>query len=236
LVSVPSALPERPSRIPTARDVAITAARRPTPAMVADCVSQHPGTWMSCLVKADPYFGRFALSALALPGSRNAGTYNLDPESFDTEASSACTSFTTHDAKLGPEFARWSQTQDETITEQLDQGIRFVDLQVAYNGNGSATEGWRVVSSLYSDYPLYDYLDQIAIWFGVLTLTSWPAGQDGGRPHRPQFPWTLGPAKSAGRAGRSGPSLGRTPSSRSVRCRDFRSRSERVHIGTSAPV
>jgi hypothetical protein len=119
---------------------------------------------MSCLVKADPSFGRFALSALALPGSRNAGTYNLDPESFDTEASSACTSFTTHDAKLGPEFARWSQTQDETITEQLDQGIRFVDLQVAYNGNGSALTGWRVVQSLYSDYPLYDYLDQIAIW------------------------------------------------------------------------
>jgi hypothetical protein len=132
--------------------------------MVRNCATQHPGTWMNCLVKADPDFGRFGLSALALPGSRNAGTYNLDPESFDTALGSSCTSFTAHDATIGPEFARWSQTQDETITTQLDQGIRFVDLQVAYNGDGSASKGWRVVQSLYSDYPLYDYLDQIATW------------------------------------------------------------------------
>jgi hypothetical protein len=119
---------------------------------------------MGCLVKADPDFGRFPFSGLALPGSRNAGAYDLDPESFDTQRGSSCTSFTANDAKLGPEFARWSQTQDETITEQLDEGIRFVDLQVTYNGNGSALTGWRVVQSLYSDVPLYDYLDQIAIW------------------------------------------------------------------------
>lgn len=148
--------------ISSAGALAITAARRPSPTVLRDCVTDEPATWMNCLVKADPDFGRFALSALSLPGSRNGGAYNLDPESFDTQAGSACTSFTAHDANLGPEFARWSQTQDETITEQLDQGVRFIDLAVAYNGNGSALSGWRVVDSLYSDYPLYDYLDQVA--------------------------------------------------------------------------
>jgi len=133
-------------------------------AAIRACATDHLATWMGCVVRADPSFGRFPLSGLSLPGSDNAGTYNLDPESFDTQHGSACTSFTSSDAKLGPEFARWSQTQDETITEQLNQGIRFVDLQVAYNGNGSAETGWRVVDSQYSDFPLYDYLDQVAIW------------------------------------------------------------------------
>ena len=149
---------------PAGSAIAITSARRPTLATVRDCVTDHLATWMGCLVRADPDFGRFPLSGLALPGARNAGAYNLDPESFDTQRGSPCTSFTPRDATLGPEFARWSQTQDETITEQLDQGIRFVDLQVAYNGNGSTQTGWRVVESQYSDFPLYDYLDQIAIW------------------------------------------------------------------------
>jgi len=35
---------------------------------------------------------------------------------------------------------------------------------MASHGDGSATKGWRVVQSLYSDFPLYDYLDRIAIW------------------------------------------------------------------------
>ena len=98
------------------------------------------------------------------PARLAQGTFNLDPQSFDTQKGSACTDFGPKYASLGKVFARWSETQDETITEQLDQGIRFVDLQVAYNGNGSAVTGWRVVQSQYSEWPLYDYLDQVATW------------------------------------------------------------------------
>jgi hypothetical protein len=119
---------------------------------------------MGCIARADPAFGRFPVSGLALPGSRNAGTYNLDPSSFDSLRGSACTSYAAGDTKFGAEFARWSETQNETITEQLNLGIRFIDLQVAYNGDGSPTKGWRVVQSLYSEFPLFDYLDQIAVW------------------------------------------------------------------------
>ncbi len=38
---------------------------------------------------------------------------------------------------------------------------------MASHGDGSATKGWRVVQSLYSDFPLYDYLDRIAIWAAI---------------------------------------------------------------------
>jgi hypothetical protein len=144
--------------------IAITSAERPSTAAIKACATHEPATWMGCVVRADPDFGRFPISGLSIPGSRNGGTYNLDPASFDSQSGSSCASFSSGDAKLGSEFARWSETQNETITEQLNQGIRWVDLQVAYNGDGSPTKGWRVVQSLYSQFPLYDYLDQIAIW------------------------------------------------------------------------
>ena len=120
---------------------------------------------MGCLVKADPAFGRLSISGLAIPGSANAGTFNLDPDNFDTQAGSACTEYVPQDASLGgTTLERWFETQNDSITEQLDLGVRFLDLQVAYNGDGRATQGWRVVQSEYSELPLYDYLDQVAAW------------------------------------------------------------------------
>jgi len=119
---------------------------------------------MGCLVKADPAFSTVPISGLALPGSHNAGTFNLDPGSFDTQSNSPCTDFTPEDATLGDSLNPFFETQDEMITQQLDQGVRFVDLQVAYNGNGNPLSGWRVVQSQFSEWPLFDYLDQVAQW------------------------------------------------------------------------
>lgn len=142
----------------------VPAAARPTMTEASGCATAHPASWMSCLVRVDPAFGTLPLSGLALPGAHNAGTFNLDPQSFDAQQGSACTDFVPQDATLGTVFARWSETQDESITEQLDQGVRFIDLQVAYNGDGSAQQGWRVVQTQFSEWPLYDYLDQVAAW------------------------------------------------------------------------
>jgi hypothetical protein len=151
------------ARPPSVPSTVAAAASRPSTAAVAACL-KAPASWMGCLVKADPGFGRLPLSQLALPGSHNAGTFNLDPESFDTQTHSACTAYKPADATLPTTLAAWSGTQDETITRQLDQGVRFLDLQVAYNGNGDALTGWRVVQSQFSDWPLYYYLDEIAVW------------------------------------------------------------------------
>jgi hypothetical protein len=141
----------------------ISETARPTISQTQGCSAFQRATWMQCLVQADPAFGSLPISGLALPGSHNAGTFNLDQGGFDTHPSS-CTNWVSKDSNLGNTFNRWSQTQDETILDQLDQGIRFIDLQVAYNGTGSALDGWRVVQSQFSELPLYDYLDQIAAW------------------------------------------------------------------------
>jgi hypothetical protein len=118
---------------------------------------------MGCLVRVDPAFGTLPISGLTLPGANNAGTFNLDPQSFDTQQGSACTDFVPQDTSQASVLARWSETQDESIAEQLDQGVRFIDLQVAYNGNG-IQQGWRVAQTQFSEWPLYDYLDQVAAW------------------------------------------------------------------------
>lgn len=144
---------------------AVPAKPGPRISETTSCAQGHPATWMGCLVKADPAFGRRPISGLAIPGSANAGTFNLDPDNFDTQAGSACTEYVPQDTSLGgTTLERWFETQNDSITEQLDLGVRFLDLQVAYNGDHSATQGWHVVQSEYSELPLFDYLDQVAAW------------------------------------------------------------------------
>jgi hypothetical protein len=138
-------------------------AGRPTAAAVHHCAAQ-PAKWMGCLVKADSAFGSLPVSSLALPGSHNAGTFNLDPQAFDTASGSKCSTYTAQDLQQEPAVNRWSETQDESITAQLNQGVRVIDLNVAYNGDGNPLIGWRVTQTQYSDWPLYDTLDQVAHW------------------------------------------------------------------------
>ena len=58
--------------------VTVTSAMRPSPAQVAGCATDHAASWMGCLVSAHPAFATAPISGLAIPGSNNAGTFNLD--------------------------------------------------------------------------------------------------------------------------------------------------------------
>ncbi len=119
---------------------------------------------MGCLVKARAAFANVPLSSLALPGSENAGTFNLDAQAFDTQAGSACTTLSGGYSVGGTKALRFSTTQDQTVATQLDDGVRWIDLHVGYNGGGNPVTGWRVVQNLYSSWPLSEYLDQVANW------------------------------------------------------------------------
>ena len=119
---------------------------------------------MQCLVKARPAFAHVPLSYLALPGAENAGTFNLDAQAVDTQPGSACTTLHTSAPLTALKQALFSTTQDETIVRQLNQGIRWVDLRVGYNGGGSPVSSWRVTQNLYSSWPLSEYLDEVANW------------------------------------------------------------------------
>jgi hypothetical protein len=148
-----------------------TAHSWPNRAKARACATYLPSRWMGCLVRADPAFADIPLSYLALPGAENAGTFNLDPTAFDTHWGSACTTFsstTSSERSLTAQKAqRFSTTQDETITSQLNEGVRWIDLKVGYNRNGNPITGWRVAQNLYSDWPLSEYLDQVANWAAV---------------------------------------------------------------------
>jgi hypothetical protein len=119
---------------------------------------------MHCLVKARPSFAQIPLSDLAIPGAENAGTFNLDPQAFVDEPDSACTTVSAGALLGGTKLQRFSTTQDETITRQLDAGVRWIDLSVGYNGGGNPVSGWRVTQNLYSSWPLSEYLDEVANW------------------------------------------------------------------------
>ena len=119
---------------------------------------------MGCLTKAHAAFAHVPLSDMALPGAENAGTFNLDAQAFDNQAGSACTTFSPGTSISPAKAVRFSATQDETIIKQLNGGVRWIDLQVGYNGSGNAIGGWRVTQNLYSSWPLSEYLDQVAYW------------------------------------------------------------------------
>ena len=154
-----------PSAASSPRGAASVPARAwPTTAQAATCATSSPSQWMQCLVKAHPAFGRVPLSDMALPGAENAGTFNLDAEAFDNQVGSACATFDPGASISASKAVRFSATQDETIVKQLNGGVRWIDLQVGYNGGGDAVGGWRVTQNLYSSWPLSEYLDQVATW------------------------------------------------------------------------
>lgn len=149
----------------------------PSRTMASTCATVVPSRWMGCMVKADPAFSNIPLSYLAIPGADNAGTFNLDPTAFDTQMESGCSTFSPATAsalsrpatssalfRTAQKAERFSATQDESITSQLNEGARWIDLKVAYNGNGNPVTGWRVAQNLYSDWPLSEYLDEVANW------------------------------------------------------------------------
>lgn len=115
-------------------------------------------------MRARPSFGNTELSKLSMPGSLDAATYDLDPQSFDTHAGSACSDFTQSMVPHGPLVHDWYTAQTATLQQQLDQGSRFVELDVGFNGVDTPTLAWRIDNTLFSEQPLQDYLIDIATW------------------------------------------------------------------------
>jgi hypothetical protein len=125
---------------------------------------------MNCLVRAHPGFAHVPLSEMAIPGAENAGTFNLDPQAFDVQSGSDCTTINALNAVNATTVQRFSATQDESITRQLDDGVRWIDLTVGYNGGGNPIAGWRVTQNLYSSWPLSEYLDEVANWAAAVLV------------------------------------------------------------------
>lgn len=77
--------------------------------------------------------GNKRLNQIVLPGTHDAGTYNLDGtwhrginDAFapDTDDKKRGLSF------LGPGYDKWAKAQERTIYQQLNDGIRYIDVRV----------------------------------------------------------------------------------------------------------
>ena len=139
-----------------------TSATSPVTTSATACGATHPATWMGCLTKADPAFPKKLLTATALPGAHDSGTFDLSQTLFDTQSGSDCTNYSSAFAADPALVTRWSTTQTLDYTGQLDAGVRYLDLRIAYTGNPAT--GWRLVHTQFSQDPLATDLASSAAW------------------------------------------------------------------------
>jgi hypothetical protein len=117
---------------------------------------------MGCITAADPGFADTPLSEVAIPGAHDSGTFNLDETDFDTQSGSDCTSYSPVFASDPALVKEWSEAQNIDYTRQLDVGVRYFDVRVAYTGNQQ--QGWRIVHTQFSNDPLQTDMATIASW------------------------------------------------------------------------
>jgi hypothetical protein len=135
---------------------------RPTLAVATSCATSHPVRWMGCITAQDPGFANTPLSEVAIPGAHDSGTFDLDEADFDTQSGSDCTSYTPIFTSVPALVKQWSEAQNIDYTRQLDDGVRYFDVRVAFTGNGQ--QGWRIVHTQFSNDPLESDLATIASW------------------------------------------------------------------------
>ncbi|XP_055338221.1 PI-PLC X domain-containing protein 3-like [Paramacrobiotus metropolitanus] len=88
------------------------------------------------------------ISAIAIPGSHDSGTYSLDPNGpFAPDQPNNLLIFLKAFGCLArPIVYRWSVTQTLTFTQQLQTGIRYLDLRIS---RGPASDQFSIVHGLY---------------------------------------------------------------------------------------
>uniref|UniRef100_A0A8C8ZNI0 Phosphatidylinositol specific phospholipase C X domain containing 1 n=1 Tax=Prolemur simus TaxID=1328070 RepID=A0A8C8ZNI0_PROSS len=118
--------------------------------------------WMSALC---PRLWDLPLHHLSIPGSHDTMTYCLDKRSPVSPAqprllrllSKALPCLTL------PVVLKWSVTQALDVTEQLDAGVRYLDLRVAHMQDGSE-KNLHFVHTMYTTALVEDTLTEISEW------------------------------------------------------------------------
>uniref|UniRef100_D3Z5Z4 Phosphatidylinositol-specific phospholipase C, X domain containing 1 n=1 Tax=Mus musculus TaxID=10090 RepID=D3Z5Z4_MOUSE len=92
--------------------------------------------WMSQLC---PQLWDVPLHHLSIPGSHDTMTYCLNRKSRISRASSWLLHLLGRVVPFitGPVVMKWSVTQTLDVTQQLDAGVRYLDLRIAHAPEGS---------------------------------------------------------------------------------------------------
>lgn len=94
-------------------------------------VIQTKQNWMEQL------FGKrsdIKLSEVAIPGTHNSGTYSISPSSSAAPGESSMYD----EIGIRDITASWARCQTNNLTQQLKDGIRYLDLRIAFNGDDQA--------------------------------------------------------------------------------------------------
>ncbi|XP_024905802.1 PI-PLC X domain-containing protein 1 [Pteropus alecto] len=137
-----------------------TAGRGPSPSLAG--ASGANADWMSALC---PRLWDVPLHQLSIPGSHDTMTYCLNRKSPISPNESRLLRLL---AKVlpcitQPVVLKWSVTQALNVTEQLDAGVRYLDLRVAHMLEGSA-RNLHFVHMMYTTALVEDTLTEISEW------------------------------------------------------------------------
>eukprot|EP00072_Mus_musculus_P054744 XP_006535122.1 PREDICTED: PI-PLC X domain-containing protein 1 isoform X2 [Mus musculus] len=118
--------------------------------------------WMSQLC---PQLWDVPLHHLSIPGSHDTMTYCLNRKSRISRASSWLLHLLGRVVPFitGPVVMKWSVTQTLDVTQQLDAGVRYLDLRIAHAPEGS-TRNLCFVHMMYTKALVEDTLTEIAEW------------------------------------------------------------------------
>jgi hypothetical protein len=112
-----------------------------TPTVCMANMGAQPGTWMHDI---DPCIRYRRLSDILIPGSHDSVTYNLK----------------------FPIAAGFAQTQNQTLEEQLNDGVRAFDIRVSYFTTGNFGANW---------YAQHGGIQDVTLTFGqiITSLGNW---------------------------------------------------------------
>lgn len=136
-----------------------------------DATDDFLANWMKHLMPLDE-FRSATLLDLALAGTHDSLTYDLSLEVSDggiDNHDELAQILHNHDKivpNAGADYLRQqAQTQALTVTEQLDNGIRFLDLRMMYEYSARRDgKDWYSLHLLQSNKPMIEYLTEIKDW------------------------------------------------------------------------
>ncbi|XP_012516320.1 PREDICTED: PI-PLC X domain-containing protein 1-like [Propithecus coquereli] len=125
------------------------------------CASEN-ADWMSALC---PRLWDVPLHHLCIPGSHDTMTYCLDKRSPISPAQPRLLRLLSKAVPCVtlPVVLKWSVTQALDVTEQLDAGVRYLDLRIAHMLGGSE-KNLRFVHTVYTTALVEDTLTEISEW------------------------------------------------------------------------
>lgn len=107
------------------------------------------------------------LNQLIIPGTHDSGTYGITPDSLFSLSSDdvlplwlETISNLLPKSIIRPIVAKWSKTQPDSLTQQLNAGIRYFDMRVCHFTNGSNIDDFYLCHTLLGE-TLSDALTQI---------------------------------------------------------------------------